>query len=199
MSCRLKTTDVWHVQFQHVMSLLLVGLVVSLSGCTTPQGGSMKVIQAPDGDLSKYKTIDVAVTSKDADFSPKDVALLKGFIVEDLRKSGRYETVYAGTSSTERPVDLKLSVLVEFVIGPNTHKVQSIEGRVALTDQSEGKTLGAASIKGYSEWALFGGHMTNAMAEFSKQIVNFSKPRLIDHQETEPVQRSTTTSFSPPR
>ena len=73
----------------------MVGVVVSLNGCTTPPGGSIQVIQAPGKILSQHKSIAVAVATKDADFRPEDVARLKGFIIEDLRKSERYEKVYA--------------------------------------------------------------------------------------------------------
>lgn len=171
----MKTANGWPDRFNYATLLIIVGVVISLCGCTTPAGGSIQVIQAPGGNLSQHKSIAVAVDTKDADFSPKDVSRLKGFIIEGLRKSARYEKVYADLSPAEQDVVLNLSVHVEFVVGPNTHKVQSIESRVTLTKQSDGKTIGTALVKAHSEWALFGGHMTNAMAKLSEQIVEFTK------------------------
>jgi hypothetical protein len=54
------------------------------------------------------------------------------------------------------------------------NKVQSIEASVALTDLRDGNTLATALVNAHSEWALFGGHMTNAIAKLSDQIVDFA-------------------------
>lgn len=171
----MNTAKGWSEQFQCVILLLLLGGVICLGGCSTPPGGSVQWIQAPGGTLSQYKSIAVVVNTKDADFSPNDVSQLKSFIIEDLRKSARYEKVYDGLFTSEHDVDLRLSVLVEFAVGPNTHKVQSIESRVTLIDIGDGKTVATALINGHSEWALFGGHMTNAMMKLSEQIIEFTK------------------------
>ena len=117
----------------------------------------------------------VEVTNKDLDFDTNEVDQLTSSILGGLRKSGRFDKVYAYSQSDEHDADLKLSVLVEFVVGLNMkNNVQSIETSVALTDIGDGKTLATALVNSHSEWALFGNHMTNAIAKLSDQIVDFT-------------------------
>ena len=130
--------------------------------------------QSPAQSLSRYRIVALEVANKDLDFSTNEVDQLTGSILDGLRKSGRFDKVYDSATSDEHDADLKLSVLVEFVIGPNTHSVQSIESSVALRDPGDGKTLATALVNSHSEWALFGGHMANAIAKLSDQIVDFS-------------------------
>lgn len=169
MSARTHSFDL----FRFAALILFVCGLVCAGGCTTA-GSSIEVKQAPAGSLSGHKIIVVEVTTRDLDFSPEQVGQLTSSIVDSLRKSGRYDKVYASPTSDEHDADLKLSVLVEFVIGPNMHSVQSIESSVALTDPGDGKTLGTALVNAHSEWALFGGKMTNAIAKLSDQIVDFT-------------------------
>jgi len=165
-----------HLTRFSVLLLYICGLVCA-GGCTAPPGSSIEVKQAPVGGVSKHKIVSVEVTTRDTDFSPKQVDLLTDSIADGLRKSARFDKIYVGTTSNEHEADLKLSVVVQFVIGPNTHKVQSIESSVVLTDPSDGKTLASANVNAHSGWALFGGHMTNAIAQLSDQIVDFATKR----------------------
>lgn len=158
--------------------LLFICWLACAGGCTTPPGSSIEVKQALVGGLSGHKIVAVDVTTRDADFSPKQVGQLTSAIVDGLRKSDRFDEVYDSATAKEHDADLKLSVLVVFVMGPNLHGVQSIESTVALTDPADGKTLASASVNAHSEWAFWGGgHMTNAIAQLSGQIVDFTTKR----------------------
>jgi hypothetical protein len=155
--------------------LFICGLVCS-GGCTTA-GSSIEVKQTPAQSLSRYKIVAVEVNNKDPDFDTNEADQLTGSILDGLRKSGRFDKVYTSATSDEHDADLKLSVVVQFVIAANMKKVQSIETSVALTDLGDGKTLAAALISSHSEWSLFGGKMTNAIAKLSDQIVDFTTKR----------------------
>ena len=144
-----------------------------MAGCATP-GSSIEVKQAPAASLAQYKTVEIEVTNRDDDFSSYDGLQLDQFLADDLRKSGRFEQIsYYNDSSTEH-ADLKLSVLVEFVLLYNS---KSIESSVTLTDTATGKTMAQALIDAHSESAFMGGHMTNAIAQLSNQIVSFATQR----------------------
>jgi hypothetical protein len=155
-----------------VFVLFICGLVCA-GGCTTP-GSSIEVKQTPAHTLSRYKTLAVEITNKDPDFGTNEVDQLTGSILGGLRKSGRFDKVYDGTTPDEHNAGLKLSVVVQLVLAANMNKVQSIEASVALTDLRDGKTLATALVNAHSEWALFGGHMTNAIAKLNDQIVDFA-------------------------
>jgi hypothetical protein len=160
------------IQFSALI-LFVCGLLVCAGGCTTP-GSSIEVKQTPAQDLSKYKSIAVEVTNKDPDFDANEVDHLTDSILDGLRKSARFDKVYANSSPNEHNTDLKLSVAVQFVVAANMNKVQSIETSVAFIDTGDGKTLASASVNSHTEWALFGGHMTNAIVKLSDQIVDFA-------------------------
>lgn len=159
------------IQFSALL-LFICGLICT-SGCTTA-GTSIEVKQTPAISLSRYKIVAVEVTTKDLDFDSKEVDQLTGSILDGLRKSARFDKVYASATSDEYDADLKLSVVVQFVVGPNMHSVQSIETSVALIDPGDGKTLAAALVNSHTEWALFGGNMTKAIARLGDQIVDFT-------------------------
>ena len=159
--------------FQFTGLLLFMCGLICAGGCTTA-GSSIEVKQAPAGSLSGHKIVAVEVSTRDLDFSPKQVDLLTDSIVDGLRKSARFDNVYDSATSDEHDADLKLSVVVQFVVGPNTHHVQSIESSVALMDPGDGKTLASALVNSHTEWALFGGKMTNAITRLSDQIVDFT-------------------------
>ena len=144
-----------------------------MTGCTAP-GGNIEVKQAPAESLARYKIIAVDVTNRDGDFSPEDVGFLSNALVDDLRKSGRFEKVYDSTSSKEHDADLKLSVLIKFVL---LYNVKHIESSVTLTDAASGKILAAADVNAYSESAFQGGQMENAIAQLNDKIVNFATQR----------------------
>jgi hypothetical protein len=165
------TRSINFIQFSALI-LFICGLVCT-GGCTTP-GSSIEVKQTPAQSLSRYKIVAVEVTNKDPDFDTNDVDQLTGSILDGLRKSARFDKVYASATSDEHDADLKLSVAVQFVIAANMNKVQSIETSVALTDLGDGKTLATALVNSHSEWSLFGGRMTNAIAKLSDQIVDFT-------------------------
>ncbi|HUE35925.1 MAG TPA: hypothetical protein VMO20_00940 [Candidatus Acidoferrum sp.] len=143
---------------------------VWLTGCTTP-GSSIEVKQAPVVSLARYKIVAVDVVSRDADFSPGYVVLLSNALVDDLRKSGRFDKVYDSSFTSERDADLKLSVLVELVL---VYNVKSIESSVTLTDIANGKTLAKAVVDAHSESAFLGGQMTNAITKLNEQVVTFA-------------------------
>lgn len=151
--------------------LFVCGLLCT-SGCTTA-GASVEIKQAPPINLSQYKTIAVAVTTRDPDFDAKQIRQLTDSILGGLRKSAKFDKAYATVSEVEPTTDLKLSVIVQFVVGPNRHRVQSIESTVALIDLGDGRTLGSANINSHTEWALFGGNMHKAIASLGDQIVDF--------------------------
>jgi len=159
--------------FQLSALILFVCGLLCISGCTTP-GSSIQVKQTPAQSLSGYKIVAVEVTNMDLDFDTNEVDRLTGSIVDGLRKSGRFDKVYDSATSDEHDADLKLSIVVQFVLAANMNKVQSIETSVALTDLGDGKTLATALVNSHSEWALFGGHMTNAIAKLSDQIIDFT-------------------------
>lgn len=158
---------------QFAILFLFICGVVWVTGCTTP-GGSIEVKQPPVERLARYKTVVVDVANKDADFSPNDVALLSNSLVNDLRESGKFDKVYDSDSSSKQDADLKVSVLVQFVL---LYNVKSIESSVTLTDTADGKSLAKATIDAHSESAFQGGHMTNAIAQLSRQIVDFATQR----------------------
>ena len=158
--------------FQFAAACLFICGLLSTSGCTTA-GTSVEVKQPPALNFSSPQTIAVAVTTRDADFNPIQVKLLKDAIINGLRKSTKFDKVYGIASTNEPAKGLKLSVVVQFVIGPNMHKVQSVETSVALMNQSDGQTLGNANINVHTEWAFFGGNMNKAIASLGDQIVNF--------------------------
>jgi hypothetical protein len=159
--------------FQFSALILFVCGLVCTCGCTTP-GSSIEVKQTSAQSLSIYKSVAVEVTNKDLDFSTNEVDQLTSSILGGLRKSGRFDKVYDSTTPDEHNADLKLSVVVQFVLAVNMNKVQSIETSVALTDLRDRKTLATALVNSHSEWALFGGHMTNAIAKLSDKIVDFA-------------------------
>ncbi len=159
--------------FQFPALVLFICGLVCTGGCTT-LGSSIEVKQTPAQSLFRYKSVAVEVANRDLDFSTNEVDQLTSSILDGLRKSGRFDKVYESATSDKHDADLKLFVLVEFVMGPNTHGVQSIETSVTLTNLGNGKTLATALVNSHSEWALFGGHMTNAIAKLSDQIVDFT-------------------------
>jgi len=165
----MKTSTSFHISLDRLRFLFICGLGC-VGGCTVP-GSSIQVKQAPVASLAQYKVVAVDITTKDLDFSPKQVELLTGSIVDGLRKSARFDKVYSSPKSDERDADLKLSVLVEFVL---LYNVKSIEGSVVLTDTGDGKALASAQVNAHSEAALFGGQMTNAISKLSDQIVDFT-------------------------
>lgn len=166
-------TRFFHLSQFSILFLFICG-IVCLTGCTTP-GSSIEVKQAPAESLVRHKVVAVDVANRDGDFGPDDVSFLSKSLVNDLRKSGRFDKVYdATTSSTEHDADLRLSVLVEFVL---LYNVKSIESSVTLTDTTSGKTLATAAVNSHSEAAFLGGHMTNAIAQLSGQIVDFATQR----------------------
>ena len=160
------------IQFSALI-LFICGLVYA-GGCTTPPGSNIDVKQSLIGGLSSHKIVAVDVTTKDLDFTPEQVRQLTGAIVDGLRKSARFDKIYDSATTNEHDADLKLSVRVEFVMGPNRYRVQSIESSLTLIDPSDDKTLAMVLVNSHSEWRLFGGHMTNAIAQLSDQIVNFT-------------------------
>jgi hypothetical protein len=155
-----------------VLILFICGLVCT-GGCTSA-GTSMEVKQTPATNLSRYKIVAVEVTTKDLDFDTNQIDQLTGSILDGLHKSARFDKVYASSSSDEHDADLKLSVVVQFVLGPNMNKVQSIETSVALTDTGDGKTLASALVNSHTEWSLFGGNMNKAITMLGDQIVDFT-------------------------
>lgn len=155
-----------------ILSFFLGGLVL-LTGCTTP-GSSIEVKRAPAGNLARYKIVAIDVASRDDDFGRGYVILLSNALVDDLRKSGRFDKVYDGPSTSESDADLKLSVLVELAVFTN---VKSIDSSVTLTDAASGRTLAAAHVNAHSESAFFGGQMTNAINKLNDQIVDFATQR----------------------
>jgi hypothetical protein len=165
-------TSFFHFFRFPILFLFICG-VVGITGCTTP-GSSIEVKQAPAESLARYKILAVDVTSKDPDFSPGYVVLLSNSLVDDLRKSGRFEKVYDAPYTSERDANLKLSVLVEFSVFDN---VKSIESSVTLTDAAGGKTIATALINAHSESAFLGGQMTNAINQLSDRIVDFATQR----------------------
>lgn len=161
-----------HLFQSSILIVIICGLVCA-AGCTTP-GSGIEVKQTSVKPLSGYKIVAVEVTNKDLDFGTNEVDQLTGSILDDLRRSGRFNKVYDSTTSDEHDADLKLSVVVQFVLAANMNKVQSIETFVALTDLGNGKMLASANVNSHSEWAFLGGHMTNAIAKLSGQIVDFA-------------------------
>ena len=156
-------------------SVFTFGLIFT-GGCTAPNS-SIEVQQTPTGSLSKYNIISVEVTTKDLDFDEKEIDQLTGSILAGLRKSARFDKVYAASFSDENDADLKLSVVIRFVEAVNYKGVQSIETSLALTDSGNGETLASAFVNSNSGWALFGGKMTNAIVKLRDQIVDFvTKP-----------------------
>jgi hypothetical protein len=155
-----------------ILVLCICGTAL-IAGCTAP-GSSIEVKEAPAGSLNPYKIVAVEATTGDADFDSNQVNFLTISIIDRLRESGRFDKVYDSTSSTEHDANLKLSVLVEFVL---VYNVKSIESSVALTDITDGKTLAAALVNAHSESAFLGGKMTNAIAKLSDQIVDFATQR----------------------
>ena len=169
----MKTSNCSCNLFQLSSFILSICGLLCVGGCTTPES-SIEVKQTPAKTLSGYKIVAVEVTNKDLDFDSNEVDQLTGSILDGLSKSSRFDKVYACSSSDEHDADLKLSVTVQFVITANMNKVQSLETSVALIDTGNGKTLAAALVNSHSEWAFFGGHMTNAIAKLSDQIVDFA-------------------------
>ncbi len=155
-----------------ILFLFICG-AACLTGCTTP-GSSIEVKQAPTENLKRYQTVVVDVANRDADFTTNDVIFLGDSLVNDLRKSGRFDKVYDSATPTEHPADLKLSVLVDFVV---LYNVKSIESSVTLTDTANGKMFATAQINSHSESAFLGGHMTNAITQLSSRIVGFATQR----------------------
>jgi len=157
--------------FQFAGLLLFICGLICTGGCSTPPGGTIEAKQAPIGGLPRHKIVAVEVTTRDADFTSNQVELLANSIVDGLRKVNQFDRVYDSATANEHDADLKLSVLVELVL---LYNVKSIESSVKLTDLGDGKTLAAANVNSHSESAFFGGHMTNAIAQLSGQIVDFT-------------------------
>ena len=155
-----------------ILFLFLCG-VAGLTGCMTP-GSSIEVKQVPAESLAKYKTITIDVANRDADFTTNDVIFLNDSLVNDFRKSGRFEKVYDNSSPNEHDADLKLSVSVDLVM---LYNVKNIESTAVLTDIANGKSLATAQIDSHSESAFLGGHMTNAITQLSDRIVSFATQR----------------------
>ena len=141
-----------------------------MTGCTTP-GSNIEVKQAPAESLARYKILAVDVITRDPDFSPGYVVLLSNALVDDLRKSGRFDKVYDSPYTSEHDADLKLSLLVELSVFDN---VKSIESSVTLKDTADGKTIATALVNAHSESAFLGGQMTNAINQLSDRIVDFA-------------------------
>jgi len=97
------------IQFS-ILLLFICGLACT-AGCTSA-GTGIEVKQTPAISRSKHKTITVVVTTKDLDFDSKEIDQLTGCIVDGLRKSSKFDTVYA-ISSDKNDADLKLSVVVQ--------------------------------------------------------------------------------------
>ena len=163
-------TSVCLFHFIRFPILVLFCGLVWITGCTTP-GSSIEVKQTPAESLVRYKIVAVDVANRDADFSRGCVILLSNYLVDDLRKSGRFEKVYESPYTSESDADLKLSVLVELAVFTN---VKSIESSVRLTDTASGKTVATALVNAHSESAFLGGQITNAIAKLSDQIVDFT-------------------------
>ena len=159
------------IQF-FALILFICGLVCA-GGCTSA-GTNIDVKQTPAISLPRYKIVAVEVTTKDPDFDSKEIGQLTGSILDGLRKSARFDKVYASSSSDKYDADLKLSVAVQFVVGANMNKVQSIETSVTLIDPADGKTLASALINSHTEWRLLGGNMTKAITRLGDQIVDFT-------------------------
>ncbi len=155
------------LQFSAVC-LFVCGLLCT-SGCTTA-GTSIEVKQTPAINFSQNQTVMVIVKTRDADFNPKQVEQLADAIIDGLRKSAKFDKVYGITSVVEPFTNLKLSVVVQFVVVQN---VWSIETTVSLIDLRDGMTLGKANINSHTEWAFFGGNVSNAIDRLGDQIVNF--------------------------
>jgi len=157
------------------ISFFIFGFICA-GGCTAP-GSSIEVQQTPAASLFKYKIISVEVTTKDLDFDEMEIDQLTGSILSGLRKSARFDKVYAASFSDENDADLKLSVVIRFVEAVNYKSAQSIESSMVLVDSGNGETLARAFVNSDSGRGLFGGKMTNAIVTLSNQIVDFvTKP-----------------------
>jgi hypothetical protein len=156
--------------------LLLIqclALLALVGGCASA-GTNVEVKQPPAFNLSKYKIIAVEVTTKDPDFDTKEINQLTGAVLDGLKASGKFDKVYGSSSPDEHDATLKLSVVVQFVVGPNMDKVQSIETSVTLMDIATGNTLARANANSHTEWALWGGNMPKAITRLGNQIVDFA-------------------------
>lgn len=159
--------------FQWTALILLAGALVCTNGCTSP-GSSVEVKQSPVFNPAKYKTIAVDVAVKDTDFNELQKLQLIDFIQDRLRKSGKFDKVYVDTPSLKHEVDMKLSVTVEFVVGPNFNRTQHIETSVTLISCGDGKTLASAAINADTGWAFFGTNMKKAIDRLSTEIVSYT-------------------------
>jgi hypothetical protein len=157
------------------IAALLAGVVAlaCVAGCASA-GANVDVKQPPTTSLSKYKTVELNVTTKDLDFKVQQLTQLTSRIVDGLRKSGQFDQVSTNSAVLNTNASLKLAVEVQLVIGPNTGHVQSIETVVVLADASSGETVARANVNSHTAWSLLGGNMTKTVNSLGDQIVDFA-------------------------
>jgi hypothetical protein len=165
-----------HAKFLHLIKFsallsFVCGLIVA-SGCTSAST-SIEAKQTQSISLSRYKIIAVEVTTKDLDFDSKKIDQLTGSIIDGLRKSAKFDNVYAISPSGEHDADLKLSVVIQFTVRANINRTQNVETTVTLTDTSDGKTIADATVNSSTGWNFFGVNMSKAIVRLGDQIVDF--------------------------
>jgi len=168
----LKTNTRFSQLIQFSIWLLFICGLACTDGCTSART-SIEVKQTPAISPSKYKVIAVEVTTKDLDFDSTETDQLTGSIVDGLRKSAKFENVYAISSSSEHDADLKLSVVIQFTVGANINRTQNVETSVTLTDTGDGKTVADATVNASTGWNFFGVNMSKAIIKLGDQIVEF--------------------------
>lgn len=152
--------------------LLLLSGMFCVAGCRSVNG--MIDIQKPlVNSLSKYRIIEVEVSSKDPDFGSKEINQLADSIVIDLRQSNQFEKVYAASTAAKISADLKLSVAIQLVIGPSLHGKQSIESVVTLVETTEGQTLAVAKVSAITGPGLIGVKPIELNHKLANQITDF--------------------------
>lgn len=103
-------------------------------------------------NLSQYRTIAVAVSSKDPDFDRTELGTLAFSTINKLIGSGKFDKVYATSTGDAQNADLILSVKVNlFVNGAQysplyRNRSGSIDASITLTNASDGKMLATTDL-----------------------------------------------------
>jgi hypothetical protein len=166
-----------------LFALLSVAAVFSITGCAS-SGSGIEVQQSPVMGLNRYKIVAVDVSTQDPDFESTKIEQLTGSILTRLRNSGKFYKVYATSFTIQHDADLRLSVVVQFVVNGERHsaiyvnKPSSVDASVALIEASNGKALASAIVHSHTGSALVPGisqapTMSDAIEKLSDQIVTF--------------------------
>ena len=102
-----------------IFGLLCTGGCVAVNTSIEPQ-------QTPSASLNKYKIVAVDISTQNPNFDSQKIDQLTGSVLAGLRKSGKFEKVYAANYSVEHNADLKLSVVVKFAVVESKQDITTV-------------------------------------------------------------------------